>query len=384
MSNKIAEKILAQTFMEIADRLENGDNFNTPKIAVTGIGSEHGEQNVLDGALAAKKMGIDVTYIGMLTSDEVKTVSASTADEAQNAMEKLLETKEVDGVVTMHYPFPIEVATVGRAVTPGRGRQMYIGTTTGTSAIERVNAMVKNAVYSIICAKSCGVKSPTVGILNIEGARQVEIALRQLKSNGYDLDFAQSARSDKGCIMRGNDLLSGQCDIMVCDSLTGNILMKTLSSFTTGGSYESIGSGYGPGIGKDYDKLITIVSRASGSPVIAGAIEYAAQLVKGDYLSIAKKEIAKAEKAGLNEILGNIKSKAKVSDNETFEMPKKEVVTYQISGIEIMDLEDAVTSLLKDGIYAESGMGCTGPIVLVSEVNGQKAEETLRINDWIA
>ena len=32
-----------------------------------------------------------------------------------------------------------------------------------------------------------------------------------------------------------------------------------------------------------------------------------------------------------------------------------------------MELEDAVAVLWKNGIYAESGMGCTGPIVMVNE-----------------
>ena len=384
MSNKSAEKILAQTFLEIADRLENGDSVKKVKVAVTGVGSEHGENNVFEGALTAQKKGVDVTYIGTLTSNEISTVSAKTPEEAHDAMEKLLESKEVDGVVTMHYPFPIEVATVGRAVTPGRGKEMFISTTTGTSSLERVSAMVKNAVYGIVCAKACGISKPTVGILNIEGARQVEIALKQLKKNGYDIEFAESARSDKGCIMRGNDLLSGECDILVCDSLTGNILMKTLSSFTTGGSYESVGYGYGPGIGKDYDKLVMIVSRASGAPVIAGAIEYAAQLVKGEYQKIVKEEFEKAEKAGLNEILAKNKKSPSGKSDKLPEMPPKEVVLHQISGIEVMDLEDAVMSLWKDDIYAESGMGCTGPIVLVSEAMGKKAEETLRKNGWMA
>ena len=36
--------------------------------------------------------------------------------------------------------------------------------------------------------------------------------------------------------MRGNDVLQASPDIMVTDSLTGNIMVKMLSSFTTGGS----------------------------------------------------------------------------------------------------------------------------------------------------
>ena len=58
-------------------------------------------------------------------------------------------------------------------------------------------------------------------------------------------------------------------------------------------------------------------------------------------------------------------------------MPEKEVVTHQISGIDIMDLEDAVRVLWKNGIYAESGMGCTGPIVLVADGKGEACVKML-------
>ncbi len=43
-----------------------------------------------------------------------------------------------------------------------------------------------------------------------------------------------------------------------------------------------------------------------------------------------------------------------------------------------MDLEDAVKVLWKQNIYAESGMGCTGPIIRVSDANLSKAEEELK------
>ena len=46
--------------------------------------------------------------------------------------------------------------------------------------------------------------------------------------------------------MRGNDVLQGTPDIMVTDSLTGNIMVKMLSSAATGGSFEATGYGYGP------------------------------------------------------------------------------------------------------------------------------------------
>jgi len=55
--------------------------------------------------------------------------------------------------------------------------------------------------------------------------------------------------------MRGNDLLAGTPDVMIQDTLTGNIFMKVFSSFATGGDYEALGYGYGPGIGEGYDNL---------------------------------------------------------------------------------------------------------------------------------
>ena len=48
-----------------------------------------------------------------------------------------------------------------------------------------------------------------------------------------------------------------------------------------------------------------------------------------------------------------------------------------------MDLEDGVKVLWKLGIYAESGMGCTGPIILVSDANYEKAAEELKKAGYI-
>ena len=124
----------------------------------------------------------------------------------------------------------------------------------------------------------------------------------KIRTEGYDIKFVESARQEGGIVMRGNDLLAGSADVMVMDSLTGNLMMKLFSAYTTGGSYESTGYGYGPGIGEGYDKMVLIVSRASGAPVIAGAIEYATQLVKHNCLKVAGDEFAKAHRAGLKQI----------------------------------------------------------------------------------
>ena len=379
------QKLIAETFLEMANGLESGSYGKKPKIALTGRGSEHGEEDSMQAAVMAAAEGIDVYYIGTLEAPGVTTVKVADDEEGHSKMEELLESGEVDAAVTMHYPFPIGVSTVGRVVTPGKGKEMFIANTTGTSSADRIEGMIKNAVYGIIAAKACGVADPSVGILNVDGARQTEKALKELADGGYPIRFAESARADGGCVMRGNDLLQGSPDIMVTDSLTGNVLVKTMSAFQTGGSYEAVGYGYGPGIGEGYDRLVMIISRASGAPVIAGALRYAAQLVRGKVFDVAAKEFAAAKKAGLEDILKARKAAAKpaAAAEEEVTAPPSEIVTAQIAGIEVMDLEDGVQALWKKGIYAESGMGCTGPIIRVSDANLEKAKEILTAEGYI-
>ena len=378
MANAI-EKIIADTFLEMAQGLETGSFGKRPKVALTGMGSEHGEENAMAAAIEAAKDGIDVYYIGSLEAEGVTTVKVANDEEGHEKMDELLKNGEVDAAVTMHYPFPIGVSTVGRVITPAKGKELFIANTTGTSSTDRIEGMIKNAIYGVIAAKACGKAAPTIGILNVDGARQTEKALKQLQEGGYDIAFAESSRADGGCVMRGNDVLQASPDIMVTDSLTGNILVKLLSSFATGGSFEATGYGYGPGIGEGYEQLVMIVSRASGAPVIANAIRYAAQLVRGKVFDVAKAEFKAAKAAGLDAVLAAVKASNKpAAAAEEVKAPAKEVVTAAIAGVEVMDLDDAVRALWKIDVYAESGMGCTGPIIMVSDANLEKAQEELK------
>ena len=91
-----------------------------------------------------------------------------------------------------------------------------------------------------------------------------------------------------------------------------------------------------------------------------------------------------AEKAGLSRILSDRKAAAKpAADAEAITAPPSEPVAASIGGIDVMDIEDAVRELWKAGIYAESGMGCTGPIVMISEANFERAEEILKKAGYI-
>ncbi len=383
MSNSVKNTV-GQIFNEIADGLRSGSFGEKVRIGLTLSGSEHGVENMLEAAklVREKDKSIELVLIGPKNDLDFELHEASGQEEEHKVMEELLDSGSISCCVTNHYNFPIGVSTVGRVVTPAKAKDMIVATTTGTSATNRIEAMVRNAISGIITAKSIGIENPKIGILNVEGSRGTEKILKELKANGYDIEFAESARADGGAVMRGNDLLLGTPDVMVMDSLTGNLMIKIFSSYTTGGSFEAFGYGYGPGVGKNYDRNVFIVSRASGAPLVANAVTYAAMAARGNINEVAKAEYSSADKAGLESLLAEL-SKEKASVEEV-KAPEKEVVTAQLSGIDIMDLDDAVQVLWKEGIYAESGMGCTGPIVLVSEANQNKAAEILVAAGYMA
>lgn len=384
MAKDKTQQYIKETFVELAEALETGRLGGGAAIALTAPGGEHGEENALKAALIAHQKGVRVHFIGSLSHPDLVCHEAKDEDAAHAVMERLLKEGTVSGAVTMHYPFPIGVATVGRAIAPGNGQEVFLATTTGTAATDRVEALVRGAIAGLVTAKACGVKNPSLGILNIDGARQAEGILKKMQQQGYPITFAESKRAGGGLILRGNDILMGACDVMVMDSLTGNVVIKMLSSFTSGGHYETVGYGYGPGIGEGYDRLVFIVSRASGAAVVANALVYAAQVAQGDWQEKSKQEYALAKKAGLNQLLAEAASRKNTKEEEEVKEPEKEPVTADIAGVEVMELEDAVRLLWKKGMYAQSGMGCTGPVVMVAEHNVEKALEWLREGGYVS
>ena len=375
---------IAQVFMDLAQGLETGQFGKKTRVAVIGPGSELGEENVIRGCQLAARQGVEVLYLGNAQAEGVTTIPCDCADDAFETMEELLASGQADAAVAMHYPFPIGVSTVGRVVAPATGKNVYLATTTGTNSTDRVEAMVLNTIAGIATAKADGLANPSIGLLNLDGTRQVEGILKQLQAGGYPVNFAASGRSDGGSVMRGNDLLTGAQDVLVTDSLTGNVLMKVLSAYSSGGSYETLGAGYGPGVGEKMSGIIMIISRASGAPVIGQAIEYAASLSQGKLETVYKQELALAKKAGLDRLLQERKESAAGKAVEEIKAPPSEVVTEQIEGIDVLDLEDAVHLLWSKNIYAESGMGCTGPIVRVSTANLDQAAEILRQGGYVS
>lgn len=352
------------------------------RVALQSDGSEHGPQELVRAARLAQKQSsnIRVVMIGpkkVDDCDDLEWIETSECEaDLEKAMDEALKNVTVSGIVAMHHPFPTGVTTIGRVFTPAFGRDMLIASTTGTSAINRVEAMIRNTVYGIATAKALGKKEPTVGILNVEGAQTVFRALGKLKDNGYALTFGESRRSDGGSVLRGNDILQGVVDVCVCDTLTGNVLMKMFSSFSSGGSYETLGWGYGPSVGEGWGNVVNIISRASGGPVIANALIYCGAVAAAGLPSLVASELASARSCGLEEIVASA-TPAPAAASETVVAPAAEPTDEEIHGIDVLAVEDAVRELWKHNIYAESSMGCTGPVVKLNKKNETEARRLL-------
>ncbi len=378
------KKIVGEALAEIVDGVRSGGTRTS--VGLMAMGSELGPGELARGARIARETfpRVEPVMIGPKVPgfDELEWIETTDCEEdVAKAMEQALSEGRIAGAVALHYPFPLGVTTIGRVVTPGRGRPMIIASSTGTSSTARVEAMVRNALYGIATAKAIGVANPTVGILNVDGAQIAFKALNQMKEKGYPISFGSSVRKDGGAILRGNDILAGAVDVCVTDTLTGNVLMKLFSSFTTGGSYDSLGWGHGPSAGEGWMRVISIISRASGAPVIANALEYTARAASGNLPGLVAAELRAAKKAGLEPILEAASPKPQTGEMVT--APPSEPTDEEIQGIDVLSVEDGVKVLWKEGIYAESSMGCTGPVVKIPARHMERAREILEANGYL-
>lgn len=379
-----AKRLIGEVLSEIIEEARGG--VKKTAIGLMAYGSELGGEELINGARLAmendpsvKAVLIGPKQAGCDDLDWIETPECEA--DISKAMEKALNDGTISGAVALHYPFPLGVATFGKVVTPAKGKSCFIASSTGTTATERVEAMIRNAIYGIAVAKANGKDNPTVGILNLDGAQTVLRSLKKLQEGGYGITFGSSIRKDGGAVLRGNDVLAGAVDVCVTDTLTGNVLMKLFSSWNTGGDYEALGWGYGPSAGEDWGKVVSIISRASGAPVIAGALSYTAKSVRGGLPKLVAKEIAEAKEAGLDAILAALQEKPAAA--EEVAAPPAEPTDEEIHGIDVLAIEDAVKALWKEKIYAESSMGCTGPVVKVSAANHDKSVEILKAKGYL-
>ena len=274
------------------------------RVGLTIPGSESGAGELSRGAEAAA--GLDPSLEPVLFGAE-----GGDPSQAQRDMEKALAGGSLHAAVTFHYPFPIGIATVGHLKAPGSGRDLFIATTTGTASADRVEALVLNAIAGVATAKAFGIADPSVGFLNLDGAARAFRIARDLAANGYAIRLARSARGDS--LLRGNDVLAGAMDVLVCDSLTGNAIVKMLGAYATGGRVEVAGSGYGPGVGLEAAS-VGIISRASGAAVVANAMLLMAKMARGGLARIYAEERHRAARAGLAVLLEGTATAAAAPD----------------------------------------------------------------------
>ncbi len=379
MTSQNTKQLVGEALRELVEVARHGAP--RVRIGLLALGSELGPEEMARGGALAQEASSDVTVVmigprvpGYDHLEWIETPSCE-ADVAQ-AMEDALDQGTVAGAVALHYPFPLGVATIGRVLTPARGKPMIVASSTGTTSVHRVESMIRNALYGVATAKALGISRPTVGILNVDGAQTVYRALESLRDKGYDLAFGASVRKDGGAVLRGNDILAGAVDVCVTDTLTGNVLMKMFSAYNTGGSYEALGWGYGPSAGEGWQRVVSIISRASGAPVIANAVRYTADVARGGLPARVAQELNAARKAGLDALLEASRPKAVCADEVT--CPPAEPTDEEIHGVDVLAVEDAVRELWKAGIYAESSMGCTGPVVKLNARNAEKGHEVLK------
>ena len=167
MSQEKTKAMIADVFNEIAEGVKSGSFGKKVKIGLTILGSEHGIEEMINAAeiAASKYKDFNIVLIGSKVETDLELIEVESAEEGHKLMTSMLENGEIQGCVTQHFDFPIGVSTVGKVVTPARGKEMILATTTGTASVNRVEGMVMNAISGLAVAKSNGIKNPKIGIL---------------------------------------------------------------------------------------------------------------------------------------------------------------------------------------------------------------------------
>jgi len=102
---------------------------------------------------------------------------------------------------------------------------------------------------------------------------------------------------------------------------------------------------------------------------------FTASLIRGKLVDCVQRELAAAKTAGLDQIISSFTS-TPVRGEET-SAPPQQPTDSEIPGVDVLSIEAAVKELWKAGIYAESAMGCTGPVVKVPSSLVGRSKEVL-------
>ncbi len=113
-------------------------------------------------------------------------------------------------------------------------------------------------------------------------------------------------------------------------------------------------------------------------------MSFADELVRGGVQKIAKAEFALADKAGLEEILRQKReASAPAAAKAEVKAPPRSPAPQASPGHRGHGHRGRRAGAVAKDIYAESAMGCTGPLVLVSDANEERAKTLLREAGYI-
>jgi len=233
-------------------------------IVLDAMGGDHAPEEVVQGAKAAAQNGLkiyltgpentlgdlvgDASGIEIIDAPEIVSMSESPSEVLRKKPRssivvgvKLAKEKGIPFVSAGNTGACMASALFGFGRLPGIKRppiaslfpQITGGSTTILDVGANVDCSSQNLLHFAImgCAYSkavCGVENPSVGLLS--NGEEDE------KGNALVLETHQLLK-ESGLNFIGNvegfDVLSGKCDVIVCDGFVGNILLKTTEGVAT-------------------------------------------------------------------------------------------------------------------------------------------------------
>ena len=99
---------MTELFSTLADGLESDGFPREVRVALTGIGSEHGEEEMMAAAVQAREAGIHVLYLGTLQAGGVETVSAPLNEQGFQAAPACIQARRQAGGPRPKYDYIIK------------------------------------------------------------------------------------------------------------------------------------------------------------------------------------------------------------------------------------------------------------------------------------
>ena len=134
-------RLIAEALEELVQSAKSGGP--RTRLGLMARGSEHGPEELARAARSAQAQDprLSVVLIGPRLEgfDDLEWIETPDCEaDVVQALDRALSEGVVEGAVALHYPFPLGVTTVGRVVTPGRGKPLLLASTTGASSSQRL------------------------------------------------------------------------------------------------------------------------------------------------------------------------------------------------------------------------------------------------------